>query len=207
MTRTSQHDLFGAAPAPRSFDKDALGFLIRGFGEKYRITDGGEVFNLKTGKSLSSKTNVKGYVYVHLWHDKKGHGRFVHRLLLQAASGLEGKGLEVNHIDGDKSNNTLANLEWVTSSENKKHSFHVLKNRQSILLRGAENMNSKPVEGFDSSGNVIVRFACAADGKQHGFQPASIAHAITGKLQRRHRGLYWRHAIGNGSLAPGWIGA
>lgn len=28
MTRTSQHDLFGAAPAPRSFDKDALGFLI-----------------------------------------------------------------------------------------------------------------------------------------------------------------------------------
>ncbi|PTT35139.1 hypothetical protein DBR23_24545, partial [Acidovorax sp. HMWF018] len=105
MTRTSQHDLFSAPPAPRSFDKDALGFLIRGFGEKYRITDGGEVFNLETGKPLSLKTTAKGYVYVHLWHDKKGYGRFVHRLLLQAASGKEGTGLEVNHIDGDKSNN------------------------------------------------------------------------------------------------------
>jgi len=35
MTRTSQHDLFGAPPAPRSFDKDALGFLIA-YARKHR---------------------------------------------------------------------------------------------------------------------------------------------------------------------------
>ena len=40
-----QPDLFCGAPAPRRFDEDALGFLIRGFGEKYRIRDGGEVSN------------------------------------------------------------------------------------------------------------------------------------------------------------------
>lgn len=205
--RTGQHDLFGAAPAPRNFDQDALGFLIRGFGEKYRITDGGEVFNLEIGKPLSSKTTVKGYVYVHLWHDKKGHGRFVHRLLLQAASGLDGKGLEVNHIDGDKSNNTLANLEWVTSSENKKHSFHVLNNKHPILLPGGQNPNAKPIEGVDAHGEVVVRFASAEDARAHGYQPASIAHAISGLRQKRHKGLYWRRSMGNGSLSPGWTAA
>ena len=192
----SQQNLFGAAPAPRNFDKDALGFLIRGFGEKYRVRDGGEVFNLETGKQLSLQTTAKGYVYVSLWHDKKAYGRFVHRLLLQAASGKEGAGLEVNHIDGDKSNNTLANLEWVTSSGNKKHSFYVLNNRQAILLPGPTNPNSKPIEGVDEGGNVVVRFGSAEEARSRGYQPASIAHAITGIRQQKHKGLHWRFARG-----------
>lgn len=203
----SQQNLFGAAPAPRSFDQDALGFLIQGFGEKYRIRDGGDVSNLETGKPLTPQITRNGYVYVQLWHDKKKHGRFVHRLLLQAASGMAGDGLEVNHIDGDKSNNTLANLEWVTSAENKKHSFHVLNNKPSILLPGGQNPNAKPIEGIDAHGEVVVRFTSAADARAHGYKPASIAHAISGLRQKRHKGLYWRHAMGNGSLAPGWVAA
>lgn len=183
-----------------------LDFPIEGFGGKYRVRDGGEVFNVHTGNALTPQKTDRGYVYLKLWHDRKGYGRFVHRLLLQGATGQQGDGLEVNHIDGDPSNNTLANLEWVTSSENKKHSFHVLERKHAVQLSGEKNPNNKPIEGFDDGGNVVVRFVSAEAARAHGYQPASISHAITGRLQKRHKGLRWRHATGNGSLAPGWVG-
>ena len=48
----------------------------------------------------------------------------VHRLVLMAFAPIENmQNLEVNHIDGNKKNNSLSNLEWVTSSENKLHAF------------------------------------------------------------------------------------
>ena len=48
----------------------------------------------------------------------------VHRLVLMAFAPIENMyKLEVNHIDGNKKNNSLSNLEWVTSSENKFHAF------------------------------------------------------------------------------------
>jgi hypothetical protein len=193
-------DLFGDEVQERSFETDAMGFLIDGFGGKYTVFDGGKVVNTKTGKELARRRTAKGYVYVHLWHNNKGHGRFVHRLLMQSATLVDGKGLEVNHLDGNKANNKLSNLEWCTSSQNKLHSFHVLKNKHSILLRGCENPNSKPVEGLDSDGRVVVKFSCAEDARKDGYQPASICHAITGVLQKKHRGLFWRHATPKGQM-------
>lgn len=50
----------------------------------------------------------------------------VHRLVLMAFKPVENMdNLEVNHIDGDKKNNRLDNLEWCTSSENQRHAFSI----------------------------------------------------------------------------------
>lgn len=202
----TQLNIFGGSEPVRSFEQDAYGFLVAGYGDKYAIRDGGHVTNIYTGKQIVIQSTKKGYMYVSLWHKERAYSRFVHRLLMQSVTGISGAGLEVNHIDGNKANNTIANLEWVTSSQNKIHSFHILKNRIPILCKGKENPNSKPIEGFDINGNVIVRFASAECARSAGFQPASIAHAISGKLQKRHKGLYWRHAVSDKAMAFDWVG-
>ncbi|MBR9655765.1 HNH endonuclease [Bacillus cereus] len=52
---------------------------------------------------------------------------------------------EVNHIDGDKKNNDVSNLEWATCSENKKHAYKVGLKKPTVL-RGEQGGNSKLTE-------------------------------------------------------------
>ena len=69
---------------------------------------------------LRHATNKRGYRNVSLSRDCKGHSFAVHVLVARAFLG-EANGREVNHISADKSDNTLANLEYVTHSENIAH--------------------------------------------------------------------------------------
>lgn len=69
----------------------------------------GKIHELK-GKILAQKTDKGGYSTVSLQRDKKNHKVKVHRLVLSTFS--ESIGEQVNHIDENKSNNHLLNLEW-----------------------------------------------------------------------------------------------
>jgi hypothetical protein len=88
---------------------------IEGF-EDYLISLDGRVFSLTSMRFLTNYIK-NDYVYVKIL--QKSY--LVHRLMaLTYLSNLENKAT-VNHIDGDKHNNMLFNLEWATSSENMKH--------------------------------------------------------------------------------------
>lgn len=107
---------------------------------RYFITEDGEVISkgrLKSGnnmngpfsfytqdKKLKVQINVSGYEVITLT-DCHGKNRtyLIHRLVAMAfVPNLDNKP-QVNHIDGNKTNNTAANLEWVTSQENVLHSY------------------------------------------------------------------------------------
>lgn len=90
---------------------------------KYDVSDTGRVKNSDTGKILKPGTNAKGYYIVSLYRDGKPHTKKVHRLVAEAFNNIEHKGLEVNHKDGNKSNNSIDNLEWCTGSENILHAY------------------------------------------------------------------------------------
>lgn len=90
--------------------------------EEYLISDSGQVFSTKTEKYLSIHNNVKiQYPQVHLWKDGKEYTFYVHRLVAIAFIDNPLNLPEVNHIDGNRTNNKVSNLEWVTSSENSYH--------------------------------------------------------------------------------------
>jgi uncharacterized protein (DUF433 family) len=78
--------------------------------------------NTYFGRILSPGTNgPSGYLVVNLSRNNKQELRTVHGLVAEAFIGERPLGYEVNHRDGDKRNNADTNLEYVTSSRNKKH--------------------------------------------------------------------------------------
>lgn len=72
--------------------------------------------------------NPKGYKMVFLSKEGKRINYLVHRLVLFAFYGHPTEGLTCNHKDGNKTNNSIKNLEWISHSENIQHSIKVLKN-------------------------------------------------------------------------------
>ena len=88
----------------------------------YTIRKDGVVTN-RFGRAVRQQLSSVGYIRVELWADGKGRKYLLHRLLAQAFIPNPENKPQVNHIDGDKRNNRLSNLEWVTQSENQIHAY------------------------------------------------------------------------------------
>lgn len=101
--------------------------------DHYEVSDNGEVRSLVTGKTLAQVKNNRGYYLVSLWRNNKGRMELVHRLVAEAFIPNPLGKRTVNHKDGDKSNNSVENLEWMTGQENMSHAS------ASGLLRSGEN--------------------------------------------------------------------
>lgn len=93
--------------------------------DNYSINTNGEIFSDRIGKMKSRNKPGTEYQIINFQTvDNKKKTFRVHRLVLMAFDPIEGmENLQVNHIDGDKKNNKLSNLEWCTPSENQRHAF------------------------------------------------------------------------------------
>lgn len=91
----------------------------------YWVTEDGQVYSERTKKFLSPQLDKNGYQKVQMMStDGVRHRYSVHRLVLENFNPVENmENLQVNHIDGNKQNNSLDNLEWVTCKENINHAI------------------------------------------------------------------------------------
>lgn len=96
---------------------------LEDFGFKnYCIDTNGNVYNLKSDRFVKQHLTKKGYYRVGMICDNSvSKTCIVHRLVALAFIPTNDISLEVNHKDGDKKNNNVDNLEWVTSLENIQH--------------------------------------------------------------------------------------
>lgn len=120
---------------------------IKGYENKYEISDKGEVFSLNfhrqgVRKQLKERFDKDGYVGVALLKNRKYKYFRISRLVAQAFIPNPNDLPQVNHKNGDKTDNSVENLEWSTGSENIRHSFKVLGKNQ----KGEKNNNSKLTE-------------------------------------------------------------
>lgn len=99
---------------------------------EYSVDDLGNVYS-KSGNILKSSINHRGYLMINLMINGKRKGLAVHKAVLNSFIEPPFKNAQVNHIDGNKQNNCLSNLEWCSPKENTQHSLYILNN---ILLRG-----------------------------------------------------------------------
>lgn len=90
---------------------------INGY-SNYSINECGEIRNDETGKIKKPFTNkANGYLMVDLWKDNKAKKYTIHRLLAEAFIPNPENKPTVDHKDGNRQNNDLANLRWATYSE------------------------------------------------------------------------------------------
>lgn len=101
---------------------------VNGWEDRYEVSDQGHVRSLNyhmTGQThpLKPITSGKGYLMVGLCRRQKMKWEKVHRLVAVAFIPNPEKKPQVNHINGDKTDNRAVNLEWATQSENMQHAY------------------------------------------------------------------------------------
>lgn len=110
----------------------------------YEINELGEIYSHKTNRLLSGSIFNTGYKMVRLTINGQKKGYAVHRLVAEAFISNPNNLPIVNHIDGNKLNNCVENLEWVSQSQNR---IHAVQNQISKLARGSR----EKIEIFDDA--------------------------------------------------------
>ena len=97
------------------------------YGYKYYATEDGHIYSEHLKRIISEYTDKDGYKKVRLSNGDGSRKVYsVHRLILETFCPCENSNnLQVNHIDGDKTNNCISNLEWVTCKENVQHGYRI----------------------------------------------------------------------------------
>ena len=121
----------------------------------YTINDKGEIYSDNSGLMKSRNKGKTEYQIINFQTiDGKKKTYRVHRLVLMAFKPIDNPdSMEVNHIDGNKKNNSLDNLEWCTSSENQKHAYRTglqkaRKSEKSNLVKLTEEVFELRAQGW-----------------------------------------------------------
>ena len=167
---------------------DEIWIPIQGF-PSYEVSNKGRVKNKKSGILLKAYVR-RLYKTVSLRKpgEKTSTTLHIHRLVAKAFIPNPHNFPQVNHIDGDKLNNNVENLEWCTCGMNIKHAY------DTGLREPIDHPLKKSVLQIDKDNNVINRFPSMNDAERKtGIR--HINEVISGaKYRKTAGGYYWRLA-------------
>lgn len=169
------------------------------YNSNYMISNYGRVMRIhKCKRSIILKQKQKNYLCVNLGCNGKTKTILVHRLVALAFIDNPLDKPMVNHIDGNKYNNCVSNLEWCTRQENAIHSVKVLGNIPPISSRilinqfGVNNLRAKPVLQI-KDGNILAEYECIHDAAlEIGVSHSGISRCCNGK-QKLSKGFEWKY--------------
>lgn len=161
---------------------------IEGYDGIYEISDKGRVRN--RNKIMSQYKNESG-MYIRLYKNKKSKLHKVHRLVAKTFIENPENKKTVNHIDGNRWNNKLENLEWATISENVKHSHEYLHRDYSAY--GENHKNSKTITKYNKNMEYICTYGSVNEaGRQNKIPFTNIAKCARGE-RNTAGGFIWRY--------------
>lgn len=114
-------------------------YLVSEYGIIIRLPYTDSDGKFREGRIISQKKDKSGYHSCFLVKNNKNHSHLIHRIVANVF--IEESDLQVNHKDGDKSNNHYQNLEFVTDKENKEHAVN-----NNLHQKGSRNGKAKLTE-------------------------------------------------------------
>ena len=150
----------------------------------YQVSNFGRIRNTYRNNRVLSQSTTTGYAHVSLNKNGVQKSFLVHRLVAKAFIPNNDGKPEVNHLDGDKLNNCVTNLEWVTAKENQIHSV-----KCGLKKSGESAVNSK----LSQNDVITIRqeykpntrgCGCRALAKKYGVNSGTIWNIVNNK--------YWR---------------
>lgn len=148
----------------------------------------GTVYNISTNRFIGY-VNKRGYMQITI--NKKSYR--IHRLIWECVNGEIPPNYDIHHIDGNKLNNSIHNLDMIKNSE---HTIkHHLGQKRSIEAKNkmkAKVKTRKPVLQCDMDGNVIKEWGSAREAQVEGFDSSHIRRCCNG-LHSHHKGFIWKY--------------
>lgn len=153
---------------------------------RYEISNLGNVRNIKTKYVLKGRLSKSGYLQVSIRNDLTGkqENQYIHRLVAFHWIDNPKNKKEVNHKDGNKLNNSVDNLEWVTSSENQIH-------RQKVLRKN--KTSQRKIGRYDKDNNLLQEYdSILSAAKSFGKSRVNIDNVLQGK-QKTAYSFIWKY--------------
>jgi len=162
----------------------------------YEVSDAGRIKNRRAGLILKHQIQNSGYYLVHIRKNHRRRAITIHRLVLMTFIGHPQEGMQCDHINGNKLDNRLVNLHWVTGEDNMRNnatkakmSQHSAKNLLGCF--GEKHPMSKRifcVELQQTFGSILEA------SRMTKIDSTSISNVCRGVRQKRAGGYRWQYA-------------
>ena len=160
---------------------------VVGYEGLYKVSDKGNIYSVERigangqelgGIILKPRPTIKGYLQVHLCKNGKIKNNYIHRLVAEAFIPNPNDYPEVNHLDEDKANNYVKNLEWCTRERNMNHGTRGERTSEKL---------SKKIRAVNIKTGEVLTFNSTQEARDKGYFAVSKAcrgvyKTATGKL-------------------------
>lgn len=149
----------------------------------YQVSNLGRVKRIDSNRILAERQGKNGYIRLNLSKNGEQKQAFVHQLVLKKFGSPQPNGKQVNHKNGNKKDNRIENLEWVTIAENIKHRDDVLGKHTKGTRNGSAILTESDVKEIKSL--RAKGWTCKKISLRYAVGRAAISHIVNGRT--------WKH--------------